>query len=82
MKGHGIPVQDTFTLTDLTTSTVLDSEVTTTGQSGHSNQQPAHCSGALFEGAASDYFGTVLPPGVAATDTVQLTLDAFAVIKP
>jgi hypothetical protein len=81
MKGHGMPVENTFTLTDLTTSTVLDSEVTTTGQNGHSNQQAAHCSGVLFEGSASDYFGSDLPPGVGASDTVQLTLDAFAIIK-
>ena len=81
MKGHGIPVQNTYTLTDLTTSTVLDTEVTTTGQNGHSNQQTTHCSGVLLEVSASDYFGTDLPPGVAPTDTVQLTLDAFAIIK-
>jgi len=81
MKGHGIPVQNTFTLTDLTTSTVIDTEVTTTGQNGHSNQSATHCSGVLLEGFASDFFGADLPPGVAATDVVQLTLDAFVVIN-
>jgi len=82
MKGHGMPVQNTFTLIDLTTSTVLDTEVTTTGQNGHSNQPATHCSGVLLESYASDYFGTDVPLGVAPTDTVQLTLDALAVIKP
>jgi hypothetical protein len=81
MKGHGMPIQNTFTLTDLTTSTVLDTQVTTTGQNGHSNQPATHCSGVLLESSASDYFGTDLPSGVAPTDTVQLTLDALAVIK-
>jgi hypothetical protein len=81
MKGHGIPVQNTFTLTDLTSSIVLDMEVTTTGQNGHSNQPATHCSGVLLESSASDYFGTDLPSGVAPTDTVQLTLDALAILK-
>jgi hypothetical protein len=81
MKGHGISVENTFTLTDLTTSTVVDTEVRTTGQNGHSNQPATHCSGVLLEGSASDFFGTDLPPGVAPTDTVQLTLDALAILK-
>jgi hypothetical protein len=81
MKGHGIPVENTFTLTDLTTSTVVDTEVTTSGQNGHSNQPATHCSGVLLEGSASDFFGTDLPAGVAPNDTVQLALDALVVIK-
>jgi hypothetical protein len=81
-KGHGIPVNATLTLTDLTTSTVLGTEVTATGQgNGHPNQPATHCSGVLFQGSASDFFGTDLPPGVAPTDTVELTIDAFAIIK-
>jgi hypothetical protein len=81
-NGHGIPVNATLTLTDLTTSTVLATEVTATGQgNGHPNQPTTHCSGVLFHGSASDFFGTDLPPGVAPTDTVELTIDAFAIIK-
>ena len=81
-NGHGIPVNATLTLTDLTTSTVLGTELTATGQgNGHPNQPATHCSGALFQGSASDFFGTDLPPGVAPTDTVELTIDAFAIIK-
>jgi hypothetical protein len=79
-KGHAIPVDATFTLTDLTTATVLGTEMTATGN-GHPNQSATHCSGILFQGSASDFFGTELPPGAAPTDTVQLTIDAFAVIK-
>ena len=81
MKGHGIAVTATYTLTDLTTSTVVDTEMTSTGQNGHSNQPATHCSGVLLEVPASDFFGTDLPPGVASTDIVQLSLDALAIIK-
>jgi hypothetical protein len=82
-QGHGIPVTATLTLTDLTTSTVLGTETTATGQgSGHPNQPTTHCSGVLFQGSASDFFGTDLPPGVAPTNTVQLAIDGFAIIKP
>ena len=82
MKGHGIPVNATLTLTDLTTSTVLGTETSATGNgNGHSNQPATHCSGVLFQGSASDFFGTDLPPGVGATDEVQLFFDGFAIIK-
>jgi hypothetical protein len=81
-KGHGIPVNATLTLTDLTTSSVLGTEVTATGQgNGHPNQPATHCYGVLFQGSASDFFGTDLPLGVPPTDIVQLTIDAFAIIK-
>jgi hypothetical protein len=81
-EGHGIPVDATLTLTDLTTSTVLGTEMTATGHgSGHPNQSATHCSGVLFQGSASDFFGTDLPPDVVPTNTVQLTIDAFAIIK-
>ena len=83
-KGHVTPVQATFTLTDLTTSTVLETETTATGQGkGHPSQPASHCFGVLFEGSASDYFGSSdLPPGVAPADTVQLTVDGIGIVKP
>src|SRR5262249_4851361 len=81
-KGHGIPVEATLTLTDLTTATVLATEMTASGQgNGHSNQTATECTGPLCQGSASDFFGSDLPPGVAPTDTVQLGFDGFAVIK-
>jgi hypothetical protein len=65
-----------------TTATVLGSETTATGQgNGHPNQPATHCSGVLFQGSASDFFGPDLPPSVAPTDAVQLTIDGFAIIK-
>ena len=82
-KGHGIPVDAALTLTDLTTSIVLGNETTATGQgNGHPNQPATHCIGVLFQGSASDFFGTDLPPGVAPADTVQLTIDGLTIIKP
>ena len=82
-QGHGIPVNATLTLTDLTTSTILGTETTATGHgNGHPNQSAAHCAGVLFQGPASDFFGTDVPPSVAPTDTVELTFDGFAIIKP
>lgn len=81
-KGHGIPVSFTFTLTDVTTSTVIDSETTATGHgNGHPNQPATHCSGVIFEGPASDFFGPQLPPGVAPTDTIRATIDGFVIVK-
>jgi hypothetical protein len=77
-KGHAIGVQAMFTLTDLTTATVLGSETTATGN-GHPNQPATHCSGVLFQGPASDFFEDL--PGVTPSDTVQFTIDAFAIIK-
>jgi hypothetical protein len=82
-QGHGIPVDATLTLTDLTTSTVLGTETTGTGQgNGHPNQSTTECSGTLFHGSASDFFGSDLPPGLDPTDTVQLNIVGFAIIKP
>jgi len=82
-QSHGIPVAATLTLTDLTTSTVLGRETSATGQgNGHQNQSTSRCSGVLFQGPALDFFGSDLPPGVQPTDTVQLAIDGFAIIRP
>jgi hypothetical protein len=82
-KDHGIPVDATLTLTDLTTATVLGNETTATGDgNGHPNQPATHCTGVLFQGSASDFFSTDLPPGLSPSDTVQLTIDGLAIIKP
>jgi hypothetical protein len=81
-NGHGIPTAFTFTLTDVTTSAVIDSESSATGGGhAHPNQPTTHCSGVEFEGVASDVFGTELPPGVAATDTVRGAFDVEVILK-
>src|SRR6266487_1193930 len=83
MKGHGIPVKVVFTLTDLTTSTVIDTETQLSGHgNGHPNQATTECTGVVFQGSASDFFGTQLPPGVAPTDTIVASIDAFVIFKP
>jgi hypothetical protein len=82
MKGHGIPVKIVFTVTDMTTSTVIDSETQLSGHGhGHPHQATTECTGVVFSGAASDFFGAHLPPGVAATDTVEASIDVFVIIK-
>jgi hypothetical protein len=82
MKGHGIPVKIVFTLTDLTTTTLIDSQTQLSGHGhGHPHQATTECTGVSFQGAASDFFGPQLPLGVAATDTVQANIDAFVIIK-
>jgi hypothetical protein len=82
-KGHGIGVSATYTLTDVTTAKVVATEMTATGHgNAHPNQLATHCAGVLLEVSAADFYGTdPLPQGVAPTDTVQLAIDAFAIIK-
>ena len=82
-KGHGIPVATTFTLTDVTTHTVLDSESTAVGHgNAHRNQATTTCSGVVFSGPASVFFaGGSLPPGVASSDTIEASIVAQVIVK-
>ena len=81
-KGHAIPVVLTVTVTDMTTGTVIDSQFFAVGGGhAHSNEATTHCSGVRFEGLASDFFGTDLPPGVAAGDTIRSSFDGGVIIK-
>jgi hypothetical protein len=62
---------------------VLGSETTATGRGhGHPDQRAEHCAGVLFQGPASDFFSSDLPPGFSPSDTVQLTIAGLAIIKP
>lgn len=82
-RGHGIPVAFTFTLVDVTTSAVLDSESSAVGNgNAHPNQATTTCSGVVFEGAASEVFDADLPPGVAPTDVIQAVIEAQVILKP
>jgi hypothetical protein len=81
-QDHGIPVEATLTLTDLTTATVLGSETTATGQATAIPTRRRRTALASSSKGASDFFGPDLPPGVAPTDTVELTIDGFAIVKP
>jgi len=83
VKGHGIPVAFTFTLTDVTTHTVIDSQSSAVGGGrAHRNQATTTCSGVVFSGPASDFFGGgPLPPGVAPTDTIEASIAGQVIIK-
>ena len=84
--GHVVPVLFDFTTADATTGTTLHFESHPTGNqhaiSAHPNQPTITCHIVLFDGAASDFFGADLPPGVAADNEILFTLDVHAILKP
>jgi hypothetical protein len=82
-KGHGIGVAFTFTITDVTTNTVLDSESSAVGGgNAHPNQATTTCSGVVFSASASDFFGGgPLPAGVAPTDTIEASIVGEVIVK-
>ena len=82
-KGHGIGVEFTFTITDVTTDTVLESDSGAPGGGhAHPNQPTSTCSGVLFSAPASVFFeGRPLPPGVAPTDVIEFSLEGEVIIK-
>jgi hypothetical protein len=82
-KGHGMPVSSTFTLTDVSTSTLIDEESKVTGGGhAHHNQATTGCSGVLFEGPASAFFGEgPLPEGVSSGDTIRASLVIDVILK-
>jgi hypothetical protein len=84
-KGHGIPVSSAFTVTDLTTETVLFGGTGTKG-GGHANhnQTATTCSGTDEEAPASTFFGErglPLPPGVSPEDIIRAVTETQVVIK-
>jgi hypothetical protein len=82
-KGHGIAVALTFTLTDLRTGDVLNSESTARGGGhGHPHQATTTCSGVVFEAPASAFFGEhPLPSGVEPTDIIQGSFTGQIIVK-
>jgi hypothetical protein len=80
-KGHGIPVAFSLTITDVTTDTVLVSESSVVGGGhAHPNQTTTTCS-AVFSASALEFFGGELPPGVAATDIIEVSLSVEVIPK-
>jgi hypothetical protein len=74
-KGHAIPVNFAFSVIDVTTDTVLESESHAVGGGqAHPNQATTNCTAVFFEGTAADFFGPELPPGVAPTDIIRASL--------
>jgi hypothetical protein len=82
-KGHGIPTAITFTLADVTTSTVLFSETNLVGGGhAHSNQPTTECNATNFEGPASVFFaGHEPPPGVEPGDTIRASTVVLVIVK-
>ena len=81
--GHGIPVAFTTTVTDVTTNQVLDvSSSAVGGGHAHANQATLTCSGVVFSAPASVFFGGgPLPPGVAPTDTIEVSISGEVIPK-
>jgi hypothetical protein len=84
--GHVVPVVFNFTTTDVTTKTTLNFVSHPTGNqhaiAAHPNQPTITCHIVLFDGSASDFFGTDLPPNVSSDDEISFTLDVEAILKP
>jgi hypothetical protein len=85
-QGHGKPVSVTFTLTDVTTGTVLFShQEHLGGEKAHSQQATTQCSAILAEVPAEVFFegAPELPPGVEPTDLIRASFEPLiVVIKP
>jgi hypothetical protein len=77
---HGISAATTFTVTDVTTSTVLFHETET--RPGHQNQSTILCKSAPVTEEASKFFGEELPSGVAATDMISVEFEVHVIRKP
>jgi hypothetical protein len=82
-KGHGIPTAFSFTVTDLTTNTVLFTESRSTGGGqAHPNQTTSSCSGTAFEAPASIFFEGHEPPGVEPSDIIRGSFEVHMIVKP
>jgi hypothetical protein len=83
-KAHGIPAATTFTVTDVTTGTVVFSETETRGGgNAHHNQNAIACKGAPIEEEASSFFGEEgLPPGVSPSDIIRAEFEVHVILKP
>jgi hypothetical protein len=82
-NGHGIPVSSAFTLTDVSTETVLFSGTESKGgDQGNHNQTTTTCSGTDAEAAASAFFADhELPAGVSPEDIIRAFTETQVVIK-
>jgi hypothetical protein len=82
--GHAIPVTVTLSVLDVTTDELLDSGSTAVGDGhAHPNQTTTSCTVVLFEGTAADLFGSdPLPPGIAPTDIIRVSLTIDVIIQP
>jgi hypothetical protein len=81
-KGHGIPTAISFTLTDVTTNTVLFNESRVVGGGhAHPNQPTTQCTATAFEGLASVFFEGHEPPGVGPNDIIRASTEVLVIAK-
>jgi hypothetical protein len=78
---HGIPVSNTFTVTDITKGFTESETFEKGGGRGNHNQTTTNCKGTAFEGEAGELFGEELPPGVESTDIVRGEFEVQVVLK-
>ena len=76
---HGIPVSFSGTITDLTTSTVLDSFFQAKGQGSGMHNQPTITCTAPPETATAGELGI---PGINPNDVIEFDLSVQVVLKP
>jgi hypothetical protein len=82
-KGHGIVVSSTSLVLDFSTFTVLKDETRESGGgNGHPNQPTLSCSGITFQGTASEFFGSELPPGVGPGDAIIAGFEDQVIVQP
>jgi hypothetical protein len=82
VKGHGIATAVTFTVTDVTTNTVLFSESRAVGGGhAHPNQATTRCSATAFEGPASAFFEGHEPSGVEPSDLIRASTEVQVIAK-
>ena len=70
---HGIPVSGTTVVDDDTTGLEIRLPFVTGNGNAHPDKPTVNCIGILSYEPASDFFGTSLPEGVAATDHITVT---------
>jgi hypothetical protein len=82
-KGHGIVVSSTSIVIDFSKFTVLSAETRESGNgNGHPNQPTTFCRGITFEGTASEFFGSELPPEVGPEDAIVAGIEDAVIVKP
>ena len=80
---HGIPVNGTTVIQDHTTpSNSIELPFVTGNGNAHPYKPTINCIGTAFAGVASDFFGTSLPSGLPATDTITVIDIINVILKP
>ena len=80
---HGVPVDGTTVIQDDTSpSNSIELPFVTGNGNAHPGKPTIHCTGTAFVGVALDFFGTSLPPGLPATDTITVIDIINVILKP